>query len=115
MPTVEALLASVARDAEPQLQQQLRGLLGGFVRAYLPQTWVFRTEEGVATLHVDAAGKFSVLADAVAPADVTVEIGHARLAAAISTRRRAEGTLTVTPHTSKGRTAFEYLRGRLGL
>ncbi len=118
MASVEALLAPVARDAEPQLQQQLRGLFGGIVRAYLPQTWVFRTEEGVATLRVDPSGRFSVVAGALDPADVTVEVGHARLAAALTTRRREAvppGPLTVTPHTSKGRTAFEYLRGRLGL
>ncbi len=118
MTSVEALLASFARDAEPQVRQQLGGLFGGILRAYLPQTWVFRTEDGVATLRVDAAGKFSVVAGAVAPADVTVEVGHARLTAALTTRRREAvppGPLTVTPHTSKGRTAFEYLRGRIGL
>jgi hypothetical protein len=118
MSCVEALLRRVAQDAEPEIQQRLHGLFGGMIRAYLPQTWVFRTEDGVATLRVDAAGKFSVESGEATLADVTVEIGHARLKAALTTRRREavpSGPLAVTPHTAKGRTAFEYLRGRLGL
>jgi hypothetical protein len=118
MSCVEELLRSVAKDAEPQVQQQLRGLFGGMLRHYLPQTWVFRTEDGVASLYVDPAGQFSVSSGARDPADVTVEVGHERLKVALTTRRRdavPSGPLTVTPHTAKGKTAFEYLRGRLGL
>ena len=118
MSCIEGLLTQVARDAEPEIQQRLRGLFGGMIRAYLPQTWVFRTEDGIASMLVDAAGRISVQSGAAKPADVTIEVGHERLKAALTTRRRdgvPPGPLTVTPHTAKGRTAFEYLRGRLGL
>jgi hypothetical protein len=38
--------------------------------------------------------------------------------AALKTRNKdavPPGPLTVTPHTAKGKTAFDYLRSRLGL
>lgn len=118
MSCVETLLKRVARDAEPEIQQRLHGLFGGMIRAYLPQTWVFRTEDGVASFRVDTAGRIEVASGADSSPDLTIEIGHDRLKAALSTRRRdavPPGRFTVTPHTAKGKTAFEYLRGRLGL
>lgn len=118
MSCVERLLQSVAKEAEPEIQQRLHGLFGGMIRAYLPQTWVFRTEDGTASFLVDPSGKITVKPGAVNPADVTIETSHDRLKIALTTRRREAvppGPFTVTPHTAKGRTAFEYLRGRLGL
>jgi hypothetical protein len=118
MDSVEKLLEPVARDAQPEIQQRLTGFLGSFVRQYLPQTWVFQTEEGAASFHVDAEGRTSVRAGASTPADVTIEIGYARLKAALASRRKEglpAGPVNVTPHTAKGRAAFDFLRGRLGL
>jgi hypothetical protein len=118
MESVEELLAPVARDAQSEIQQRLKGFFGGFLRAYLPQTWVFRTEGGTASFHVDANGTTSVSSGARAPADVTIEIGYDRLKAALTTRRKEglpPGPINVTPHSAKGRAAFDYLRGRLGL
>jgi len=118
MPTLVPLLQSVAHDLQPQVQAQLGGFFGGMVRAYLPQTWVFKTEKEVASLTVEKTGAVSVAAGAAAHPDVTIETGHDRLVTALKTRSRdavPPGPLTVTPHTSKGKTAFDYLRGRLGL
>jgi len=118
MASLVPLLESVAHDVQPQLQSQLGGFFGGMVRAYLPQTWVFKTEKEVASLTVDKTGAVSVAKGAAASPDVTIETAHDRLVTALKTRSRAQvppGPLTVTPHTSKGRTAFEYLRSRLGL
>jgi hypothetical protein len=118
MSCVVELLGKVGRDVQPELQSRLRGFFGGMVRTYLPQTWVFVTEDGTASLHVDRAGAVTVTSGALPSPDVTVEIGHDRLKAALLTRRKEAvppGPLTVTPHTSKGRTAFSYLRDRLGL
>lgn len=118
MSCIEGLLRNVARDAEPEVRSRLNGLFGGMIRHYLPQVWVFRTEDGTASLRVDAAGAFSVVAGAASPADVTIEVGHDRLKAALTRRPPGSlppGPLTVTPHTAKGRAAFDLLRGRLGL
>lgn len=118
MSCVEELLKTVGRQVEPEIRSRLRGFFGGMIRAYLPQTWVFRTEDGTASFHVSSEGAVSVTAGAAAPADVTVEVGHERLRVALTTRRKPSvplGPLTVTPHTAKGRAAFSYLRDRLGL
>jgi len=118
METLRSILEGAGRDLEPQVHAQLDGFFGGMVRAYLPQLWVFRADGEVATLTVDRSGKVSV-ADGAAPSpDVTVDTSRARLSAALRNRSRGTvppGSLVVTPLTSKGRTAFDYLRGRLGL
>lgn len=115
---VEELLAKAGREVQPELQSRLRGFFGGMIRAYLPQTWVFVTEDGTASLYVDRAGAVTVTAGALPSPDVTVDIGHDRLKAALQTRHKdavPPGSVTVTPHTPKGGTAFAYLRDRLGL
>lgn len=118
MASLVSLLESVAHDVQPQVQSQLGGFFGGMVRSYLPQTWVFQTEKETVSLSVDRAGALSVASGAAAHPDVTVEIPYDRLVAALTTRSRERvpsGPLKVTSHTSKGKTAFEYLRGRIGL
>jgi hypothetical protein len=117
MSCTAGLLENVARSVESQLRPQLGGLFGGMIRAYLPQTWVFRTEEGAASLVVDRDGHASVAAEAKPTPDVSVEALHAELKAVLSRERPGPPppSLRVTPHTAKGRTAFDYLRGRFGL
>ncbi len=118
MGEVEELLRSAGKRLEPEVQSRLKGWLGGFVRAYLPQAWVFQTEKETATLHVDGAGNVSVTGGAVPKPDLTIVVPAARLIAALTTRNRASvppGPLTVTPHTAKGKAAFDYLRDRIGL
>ncbi|MGA9840189.1 MAG: hypothetical protein WBF81_03315 [Thermoplasmata archaeon] len=118
MSCVEGLLRDAGKKFEPEIQSRLTGFLGGIVRSYLPQAWVFRTDDGTATLLVDKDGHVSVVSGEAPHPDVTVEIPHDRLVAALRTRKRESvppGPLTVTPHTAKGRTAFDYLRGRIGL
>ncbi|HEY6238189.1 MAG TPA: hypothetical protein VIZ68_03265, partial [Thermoplasmata archaeon] len=95
--TVE-LLAVVARDVEGQVRSQLQGMFGPMIRSYLPQTWVFTTEEGSASLTVDAEGRATATPGALPNADVTVVTSHARLEAALRTRRKEAvppGPLTV--------------------
>jgi len=118
MATVRALLEKAAHDIEPQVRSQLGGFFGGMVRAYLPQTWVFRTEHETISLTVDRTGAVAVADGPVTTPDVTIETTEERLAAALASRSRSKvppGGFKVTAHTSKGRTAFDYLRGRIGL
>lgn len=117
MPTVEELLGPLAERAQTEVRARLNGFFGGILREFLPQIWVFTTEEGTASLCVAADGSATVRPGAAAPPDVTVEVGHARLVAALSGKggSSAAGKLAVTPHSAKGRAAFDYLRPRLGL
>jgi hypothetical protein len=117
MPTLEGLLDEMARRLEPEVKRRLQGFLGGFLRAYLPQTWVFRSGAETASLTVSATGEPSVTPGAVEHPDVTVEIPLERLRAALQGHGAAGAPpeAQVTTHTAKGRAAFGYLRERLGL
>lgn len=112
------ILAAAGRDLEPRLASSLHGFGGAIVRTYLPQRWVFVTDDGTASLVVGRDGRFAASAGAVETPDVTVETSHAKLRAALVGRDRSKvpsGPMKVTPHSEKGRTAFTFLRGRLGL
>ncbi len=117
MSCLEELLTRSARSFEGELQARLHGLFGSVVRAYLPQVWVFRTDDGTVSLAIDREGRATVTPGAAPHPDVTVEIAHDRLRAALRSGRREAvppGPISVTPHTAKGKTAFDYLKGRLG-
>lgn len=118
MSCTEELLGTVSRSIEAELKPRLGGLLGGMIRAYLPQTWEFRTEEGSTALVVDRDGRVTIAAGPPSRPDVTVEIPHDGLREVLL-RRATDAVpadrVKVTPHTAKGRTAFGMLRSRLGL
>ncbi|HTT16377.1 MAG TPA: hypothetical protein VMH49_03350 [Thermoplasmata archaeon] len=118
MSCLAGLLANASRSIETELQPRLQGLFGGIVRALLPQTWVFRSEREVVSLVVDPSGRATVVPGASPSPDVTVEGPHDALRDVLSgARGRAAppSSVRVTPVTSKGRTAFDYLRGRFGM
>ena len=118
MSCLVALLSDAGKSVEGQLKSQLNGMFGGFVRGYLPQRWVFVTDDGIATLGVDATGDVWAKAGADPTPDVVIETTHAKLSAALRTRGREAlppGEVKVTPKTAKGRTAFDFVRSRLGL
>ena len=73
MSCLEELLTKTARSFEAELQSRLQGFLGGFVRAYLPQVWVFKTDDGTVSLSIDTSGHATVAKGARPHADVTVE------------------------------------------
>ena len=118
MGSLVSLLQKATAQIEPQVRSQLGGFFGGMVAAYLPQTWEFRTEREVAALTVDRSGRVTASEGAPPHPDVTLEGPEGPLAAALSSGTRSKpppGTFTVTAHTAKGRTAFDFLRGRLGV
>lgn len=112
------LLTEAGKGVEAQLKPQLSGFFGGVVRSYLPQRWVFVTEQESVTLGVETTGVVWVRDGAEPSADVTIELSHDRLAAALRSRSREgvpNGAVRVTPHTARGRMAFDFTRRRLGL
>jgi hypothetical protein len=119
MTSTRETLTPVCPQVESQLKPHLSGLFSGLVRGYLPQAWCFTTEDGTATLHVDSAGNAVVLDGAPAPLDVSISWGQAQLEWAIINQGRGPrppgSDPQVTFHTSKGRTAFGFLRSRFNL
>ena len=119
MSCIQGLLGSLSHEIESQLKPNLRGIRGMFVQAYLPQTWVFETETETATFVVDARGNAHAEAGAKPDRDVTIRWKHDFLASVLKTRSHASVPGGIRPifmfHTPKGRRAFDFLRGRLGL
>ncbi len=118
MSCTEELLRGVAVRVEAELKPRLAGFFGGMLQGYLPQAWEFRTEEGVTTLTVGPDGTCRVSRGPAEAPDVTIELAHDLLRRALSERRRegiAPDAVKVTTRTSKGRTAFDFLRSRVGL
>lgn len=116
------LLGELGPSIERELKPNLRGLAGLVVRRYLPQRWVFSTGSEFASLCVDDQGNVSAYEGAVAGPDVLISTSHETLSraleAALGRRPRSsvpQGEVRPTFYTPKGRTAFNYLRGRLGL
>lgn len=119
MACIETLLGNLRYEIENQIKPALRRpLVGGIVRGYLPQLWVFRTESEMVGLSVDCYGNTSACVTDLRNPDVTITTTHAILSTILSTRSRScvpPGPFKVVAHTQKGLTAFNYLRGRLGL
>ena len=103
-------------EGEEELRKTLRSQsLGGSVRSYLPQTWVFTTEQESLTVHADNEGRIWV-SDGLAPVrDGAVAIRHDLLAESIRTGEAPPpGSLVVNFYTDKGRAAFEHLASFFG-
>jgi hypothetical protein len=118
MTTTAELLEKVAPDVEQELKPRLQGLFGSFVRAYLPQVWVFDTDEDSATVRVEPTGSVRVTAGSAPSPDVSIHAPKALLAGILSSRSRpatAPTDVRVVPHTTKGRVAFDQVRARFGL
>ncbi|MFG1530057.1 MAG: hypothetical protein AAFA34_02120 [Thermoplasmata archaeon] len=111
-------LHRAAERLEPELRRRLSGFIGQMAQAYLPQTWLFETEAGSASLTVTGAGRITVQPGPLPAPDVTIRIAQSHLVQALdrpSGGSLPPGAAQVTGHTAKGRAAFEFLRGRLGL
>lgn len=118
MASLEDLLGQLCEDIERQLKPAVRGILGSIVRGYLPQRWQFTTENDAAIMSVDRAGNASVIPGSSKDVDVSIQTTAAKMDAIVKYRDASKvpaGIFEVTTHTSKGKTAFGFLRGRLGL
>jgi len=112
------IFGSICSEVENELKARLSRLGGFLVRGYLPQHWVFRTDLETVTFCVDGNGNASVMAGASSTPDVTIDIDHQYLSTVLRARSRPSFPpqwFNVSSHTPKGKTAFNFLRGRFGL
>lgn len=112
------LFESLRPQIEDQVKPNLRGLIGLLVSGYLPQNWVFVTEEETVSVTIDKKGNALVISEAVANPDVTIEIDHKYLSAALEKRSQPDfppERSNVTLHTPKGKAAYGHLKKHFGL
>jgi len=111
--------APLCSEVEREIKKALSGILTGvFIRGYLPQNWIFKTENETITFSVSSTGDTSVMTGASDSPDVTIEIDHDYLVSAIQNRSQPSfkpQRFEISLHTPKGKTAFNYLRDRFGL
>jgi hypothetical protein len=113
------IFGSLCPEVEKELKPKLSSiLLGSFIRGYLPQSWVFKTEKETVTFSVDKKGNAAVKEGEVEDPDVTIEIDHEFLVEALQTRSQPK----LSPKrneinflSTKGETAFNFLKKRFGL
>ena len=79
---------TVAPQVTAQLQPYLRGLFGGIVQRYLPQTWWFSTETGHATLVVDNQGHCQVYDGQAGQPDAAITWTDQAFSIVLTTRDR---------------------------
>lgn len=117
MGKVHEHLQGLCHDTECQIKNALEGLFtGGIVRNNLPQTWLFRDEQGdEATFHVDVEGRVQAKHGRTPGVDVFIEIHHQDLENAIRSHQPPRNRYSVQCLTPKGLRAFTFLKGRVGL
>ena len=119
MTELEDLFQPICEEVRKELKKVLGGILTGpIVKGYLPQDWVFATEDETVAFSVDKKGNAMVLQGGSDVPDVTIHIDKKYLAAALKYRKKPKFECLfyeVKFHTGKGETAFGYLRKRLGL
>ena len=122
MTCIVGLLTQLGPTIEAQLKPSLRGISGFLIRSYLPQVWVFDTGTENASLVVDSQGNVHVSSGTAQPTDVLIAIAHDSLSSALEAANglRSRDSVVMSPvspqfYTSKGQTAFNFLRSRLGL
>jgi hypothetical protein len=116
--TTAQLLEKITPDIEKELKPRLQGFLGSFVRAYLPQHWVFETDQDAATVEIATTGAVRVVPGTFPSPDVTVHAPKHRLEELFSKGARPATMPTdvrAVPHTAKGKVAFDQVRSRFGL
>ena len=77
MTCLNEIFQPICQEVQKELKKYLSGILtSDFIKPYLPQHWVFITEQETITFMVDKKGNTS-LADGESEApDVTIKIDH---------------------------------------
>jgi len=122
MACIETLLSRLGPTIEAQIKPNLKGIRGLVVRGYLPQVWVFDTGAEIASLVVDNSGNVRASSGTIQPTDILITATHDLLSSALEAANglRSRDSVIRGPidpqfFTTKGQTAFNFLRGKLGL
>lgn len=119
MSCITSLLEGACTEIESQLRPRLSGNQRFLIAGFLPQVWVFETEDQVVSIVVDRQGNAFTQALNRGNRDVTFRWKNEYLASVLIRKSAVyvpQGEHpTITFHTQKGRAAFELLSPRLGL
>ena len=113
----DTIVPQVTAQLQPELQ---KFIVGGMIKGYLPQTWIFVSETGAGTMVVDKNGVAQAQEGQLENPDVRITWTDQAFLAALVLQNRAAvpsgaGEPKVEKITSKGGTAFDFLRKRFNL
>jgi len=118
MPSIRPLLDRLVPEVQREAKQALSGFLtGAVVRGYLPQAWIFETEDEKVTFFVDSDGNARTIEGAVDNPDVGIRGPSEDMAVVLRDRQMPEGAgqrILYKHYTSKGRAAWTFLKNRFG-
>jgi hypothetical protein len=107
-------LDELCERVQRQLKAKLSMQIGGLVRQYLPQTWVFETELGACSVHIDVEGNVRVNHGPERERDITLIWNYKALERVLQSdslsSMRPEDYPKILVETEKGRAAFNYLK-----
>jgi len=113
MSCIQELLNGISKEVEGKVGPWLI-----FIRSYLPQNWVFKTEKETMTFTVGRDGKAVISSLASNEPDVVIEWTHDMLCLALKTRDRKAIPPGEKPKinifSKKGEAAFKFLRQTFG-
>lgn len=114
MSCVKELLGGLCGEVESRARPWLM-----FIKGYLPQNWIFKTELEKLTFTVTKEGKASVTDGESSEPDVIIEWTQSLLCTALKTRDKkaipSGEKPKITIITKKGDAAFGFLRQTFGL
>lgn len=116
---IEGMLRQFGKRIEAEARGASKAVaVGIFVPGYQPQVWNVKTDDGSASLTLDAKGRVLVAGGTAPAPDVTIEADHRWAAAALNGDQKAmrehKHEAQVTTHTSVGKATWALFRGRLG-
>ncbi len=88
---------------------------GGYVRRYLPQIWVFKTEKEAFTVFIYNEGNVTYAGTEDKNPDVSIMTTEITLSNALQNIAKPKWQWHVMFNTTKGEGAYTYLRGKYGL
>jgi hypothetical protein len=119
MSCILSLLRNLFPEIEHELKTGLQSGKGPDIEEFLPQFWVFETENETVSLMINAQGKAYAQTGEVPNRDLTIRWKHDVLALVLRSGNRASVSRDAHPeviiHKPEGQAAFDFLRGRLGL
>lgn len=116
MSSLTGLFQRFCEEMMKRLKTELgRFYTGGYMSRYLPQTWVFKTENEVLTVVMDNEGNVILSGTDSKTPDVTIHTTEITLTNALQSNAKPKWQWQVAFNTKKGEAAYTYMRGKFGL
>jgi len=114
--SLAGVLQKFCEEMMKRLKTELgRFYTGGYMSKYLPQTWLFKTENEAFTIVMDSEGNVVLSGTESKTPDVRIYTTEITLSNALQSNVKPKWQWHVAFNTKKGEAAYTYMRGKFGL